>query len=91
MHIWVMCALLIATQQHATCWRISSPEPTCNRLMLLWLDEAAMWHSLNRDVPNFLPAVSCSDNGAMPAGVVVIDPQEGVIAEDPVLSRFSRQ
>ena len=74
MHTWVICALLLATQQHATCWRVASPEPTCDRIMHRWLDEAAMWHYENLDVPNFLPQLSCSDDGPLPLGAVLIDP-----------------
>ncbi|HEX5461866.1 MAG TPA: hypothetical protein VFX20_18020 [Steroidobacteraceae bacterium] len=76
MHTWVICALLIATQQHAICWRMPSREPSCDRLMLLWLDDAVMWHSLSRDVPNFMPQVSCSDSGSLPTGGILIDPGE---------------
>lgn len=73
MHLWVLCALLTASQVRAVCWRIPSSEPTCDPLMRLWLADASYWYLRNPDVL-FQPEISCSDNGPLPLGARLIAP-----------------
>lgn len=78
MHVFLVCALLTVNQKAATCWEIrNSPEASCTPYLVLWLEEATIWHSRNRDAPVFAPAVSCGENVAPPAGAVLLPPSIG--------------
>lgn len=67
MHIFVLCALLTASQHHAVCWRVRVPDATCDRLMHEWFLEAAIYYANNPDVVP-MPALACAENGSLPPG-----------------------
>ena len=71
MHTYLLCALLTMHQTSATCWQVITPEPSCDRLMALWLDDAGEWYVRNPDVVP-MPQVSCGVDSALPPGARMI-------------------